>query len=111
MAFSCVADAQHGTLWVYWQEAEANGQLTYNSTEFRNYVWKHNTTDLLEFRRAVRNIIDYGVDNRLPKIKEALDFLVPQIPDWNLADRQARLRSLENGDNAGEIQKKRRRQT
>ena len=65
--------------------------------------------DLTNFRRAVRNIIDHGVKKRLPEIKEALDVLVLQVPAWNLADRQDRIRSLENGVEAGESQKKKRK--
>ena len=106
LVFSCVADAQHGTLWVHWRDSEANGELKYKNTELRDYAWKHDPKDLVDFRRAVRNIIDYGVNERLPEIKEALDVLVQQVPDWNLADRQARIRNLENGNEAGENQKK-----
>ena len=48
----------------------------------------HKYTKTVGFRKAVRNIIDYRVNERLPEIKQALDVLVQQVPDWN-SRRQA----------------------
>ena len=106
MVFSCVADAQHATLWVHWRDSKPNEQLVYNGTEFQIFPWKHETKELVDFPRAATNIIDYGVNKRLPEIKEALEVLVEQVPEWNLADRQVHVRSLENEHEAGENHKK-----
>ena len=107
MMFSCVADAQHGTLWVHWRGIEVGKQPRYNSAELRDFVWKHDSAEILNFRRTVRNIIDYGVDTRLPEIKEALDTLVQRISVWKAEDKQARSRALDNESEAGESQTKR----
>ena len=87
IVFSCVADSHYGTLWVHWQECRADGNCTYISTELQDYFWKHDPNRILSLRRAVRNIIDHGVDTRLPKIKEALTSLDDSLLAWNAEDK------------------------
>ena len=100
MVFSCVADAQHGTLWVHWREVRPDGRPKYLSTELHDYVWKQGSSEILDFRRAVRNIIDHGVDYRLQEIKEALASLLEKLPVWNAKDKQARARSFSDANEA-----------
>ena len=109
MVFSCVADGQHGTIWVHWQECRTGGRPTYVSTELCDYTWKHNPEDMLNFRRAVRNIIDHGVDTRLPMLKKALTSLIEIFPTWRAADKLARSRSFGDGDEEGGSQSSRKR--
>ena len=98
MVFSCVADAQHGTLWVHWRELKPDGRPKYLSTELRDYAWKRGSAEILDFRRAIRNIIDHGVDHRLHEIKEALASLLEKLPVWNAEDKQARARSFSDAN-------------
>ena len=109
MVFSCVADGQHGTIWVHWQECRSAGKSIYVSTELQDYTWKHDAKMMLDFRKAIRNVIDHGVEDRLPRIKEALTSLVDSLPVWNTADKLARRRSLDSDDGAGGSQSSKRK--
>jgi hypothetical protein len=44
--------------------------------------WK-NPEDLSKFRASIRNIVEYGIDERLTVIKEALRDLLRRNPDWD----------------------------
>ena len=69
--------------------------IAMNGTEARLYVsWKHSDLDYymqkvdsfllqkpqdyIEFRKYVRNILDWGKDNRLKEIRESLDTLLEE---------------------------------
>lgn len=92
LAFSCVADADFGSLWVHWLESETdNGPRRFVSSEVDSYLFKK-PADLRQFRASVRNIIEYGINERLPIIKEALANCLPLIPLWNAEDRLAKVR-------------------
>ncbi|MCJ1341130.1 hypothetical protein MMC09_006426 [Bachmanniomyces sp. S44760] len=72
IAFSCAIDAQIGTLWIHWLE---NG-TSFNMSHIGTYPFT-NREDIRRFRDAAKNIVDYGLDKRLPNVRKALGVLLP----------------------------------
>ena len=81
VAFSCVADTYFASIWVHWYEHEDNPRFV--SSEIDSYRLKK-PEDLSKFRSSVRNIIEYGIEERLTTIKDALRDLLRQVPQWEL---------------------------
>ncbi|MCJ1255605.1 hypothetical protein MMC24_003422 [Lignoscripta atroalba] len=84
VAFSCCIDSEYATLWVHWvdksQDKESNTPH-YVSSYLGTYVFR-DTTQLLEFRKHTKNIIEHGLDQRLSKIKQALSDIMLFDPEW-----------------------------
>ena len=95
VAFSCVVDSHDASLWVHWRE-HGNGSH-YVSSEIDFYHF-HRPQDIRHFRSSVRNIIDFGLDERLPMIKSALFDLIPQLPIWDEEDKVAKARRFSQLD-------------
>ena len=92
LAFSCVADADFGSLWVHWQDLRTDeGSSRFLSSEVDNFSFRK-LNDLRQFRACVRNIIEYGIDKRLDTIKKALADCLSLIPQWDKEDRLAKVR-------------------
>ncbi len=92
VTFSCVVDADFGSLWVHWQDSgKDNSPPRFVSSEVDSYSFKK-LKDLCKFRASVRNIIDYGTDKRLSMIKEALADIRPLVPKWDVEDKVAKSR-------------------
>ena len=64
--FSCVADTTDAALWVHWLDGSR-----YNMAEVGHFHFAR-PMELKAFRNSIKNIIDYGVDDRLPMIKDVL---------------------------------------
>ena len=100
LAFSCVVDAEDASLWVHWGEPrneEARTGPRFASSEVGFYHFRR-PSDVRDFRASVRNIIDYGLHERLTMIKSTLAELVPQVPRWDAEDRAARVRTSSQTD-------------
>ena len=82
VAFSCSIDAKTATLHIHWLTDDSK----YMMSEVRGY-WMKKPDDLKAFRRHAKNIIDYGLGTRLPKIKAALEDLLPIVETWQAEDR------------------------
>ena len=83
--FSCVADTSSASIWVHWMDS--NDHPRFSSSEVDLYSMKK-PKDLVAFRASVRNIIDYGIDQRLTIIKDALHDLLPQVSQWDQEDKE-----------------------
>ena len=77
-AFSCLVDYKRAAIYVHWCTNE--GQRQYLSTVVGDYHFRQ-PSDVKDFRAALRNIIDFGVDTRRIEIKEALKELCLQKLD------------------------------
>lgn len=100
VVFSCVADAGFASIWVHWQGVGDDPRFV--SSEVESYRLKR-PEDLSKFRSSVRNIIEYGIDERLTTIKNALHDLLPQLLPWDKEDRDAKTRrsfQIDAEDNA-----------
>lgn len=95
LAFSCVADINSASLWMHWCESWPDQASTdsprFFSAKIDSYHL-HKPAELRSLWAGVRNIIDFGVDSRLPTIKRALKEVLPQIRQWDVEDRAARVR-------------------
>ena len=81
VAFSCSIDAKTATLHIHW----LTDDYRYMMSEVQCY--RMNKPDELKaFRRQAKNIIDYGLGTRLPKIKAALEDLLPMVETWQVED-------------------------
>lgn len=70
----CVAmDQRSAQLYVSWKP----DRLTYYMYEVRSYVLSRNE-EFKDFRRHVRNILDWGKDRRLQQIRDALDAILEE---------------------------------
>ena len=97
--------------------------ISMNGTEARLYIsWKHNDLDyymrkvdsfllqkpkdFVEFRKYVRNIIDWGKDKRLEEIRKSLDSLLEE--NRKTASQRAKSRRPPSDDSASSSSRKRR---
>lgn len=90
IAFSCVADCNNASIWVHWCKNEGERRL-FSSSEIANYHLK-TASERTAFRNNVRNIIDYGVGERLTGIKEILREIL--LPDLDALEKKARMRKV-----------------
>ena len=91
VAFSCCIDSEHATLWVHWVDKSHDNEgdsPRYVSSYLGKYIFQ-DTTQLCDFRNHTKNIIEYGLDQRLTKIKQALGDIMLFDPEWT-----ARMESL-----------------
>jgi hypothetical protein len=103
LAFSCVADADFGSLWVHWQGLGTdNGPPRFLSSEVDSFSFKK-LKDLRQFRACVRNIIEYGINERLAMIKEALGGCLRMIPDWDAEEKMAKVRRRASSQISNEV--------
>ena len=58
----------------------------------------HRPSDVRDFRASVKNIIDYGLGERLSMIKRALAELLPELPRWDAEDMAATVRPSSQTD-------------
>ena len=92
LAFSCVADADFGSLWVHWQSWRTDNEPPrFLSSEVDSFSFKK-LKDLRQFRACVKNIIEYGINERLVMVKEALAVCLRMIPDWDAEEKMAKVR-------------------
>lgn len=92
LAFSCVADGNSASLWVHWQEDEEDDAPSrFVSAELDSFSFRR-MEDVQKFRDGVRNIVDYGTQERLIMIKETLAQILPLIPVWNAQDKLVKAR-------------------
>lgn len=89
LAFSCVADYNGASLWVHWRELGEDGRFMMSELDYFRFKKPH---DIRGFRARVRNIIEFGLGDRLATIKGALMDLFPQIERWEDEDRSSRIR-------------------
>ena len=80
VAFSCIVDSDDASLWVHWRQLGDRPRFT--SSEIGHYHL-HRKNEVQDLRSSVRNIIDFGLEKRLPMIKDALYKLIPQLPRWD----------------------------
>lgn len=92
LAFSCIADVYSASLWVHWHEAGDSSRFI--SSKVKSYQMD-NKEDFQSLRSGIRNIIDYGIDKRLPAIKQALRDVLSQVPQWDHEDQAARKRKTQ----------------
>lgn len=59
--------------------------------------------DLRQFRACVRNIIEYGINERLATIKEALSGCLRLIPDWDAEEKMAKVRRRASSQISNEV--------
>ncbi|MCJ1482300.1 hypothetical protein MMC06_002463 [Schaereria dolodes] len=97
LAFSCVADSHNAALWVHWREDGVDPRFV--SSEIGYYHF-HRPSDIRKFRSSVKNIIDYGLNERLLMIQNALSDILPQIPDWDAEDKAKKARRSSQIDDA-----------
>lgn len=86
--FSLTLDQKFASLHVHWLSKNAeNGAVVFNMRSISTY-WLE-SDDLKKLDQAVKNILDYGLRERLPKIREALDKYYQKIvPDREKAIRR-----------------------
>ncbi len=77
IAFSCVVDLENASLWVHW--VERGEYRRFVSSEVGHYHIR-TPDDINAFRSSVKNIIDFGLTERLEMIKTALYEALPQMP-------------------------------
>ena len=75
LAFSCVADYEGAALWVHWRERGNDGRFLMSELDYFRFQKPDNVRS---FRAGVRNIIDYGLGDRLTMVKQALMDLLPE---------------------------------
>jgi hypothetical protein len=80
VAFSCCIDLEYATLWVHWTDQSSNSPV-YVSTHINICVFR-DPAQLVEFRKNIKNIIDYGLDQCLAKVNQALDEISRFDPEW-----------------------------
>ena len=85
VAFSCCIDSDCATLWIHWvdqshDDKEGNAPH-YVSSYLGRYVFR-DTTQLRDFLDHTHNIIEYGMNQRLTKIKQALSDIMLFDPEW-----------------------------
>lgn len=74
VCFTCAVDAHGASIWVHWHELPSDNddfELRYVSSEVDSYLFKR-LDDIGRFHVAVRNIVDWGLGDRLTMIKKAL---------------------------------------
>ena len=74
LCFSFVTDTEGSSLWVHF----ANDQSDFVSTRLQGY-WMSEPKDIQRFCSDVKNILDYMLDVRLVKVKEAIRDLLPTL--------------------------------
>jgi len=84
--FSCVLNAEVAAIWIHWfQPAEPNAPKHTLGT-FRSAVvarrFLQEASQLADFLRMLKNIVDWGFETRLPLLKDALVRMVPSYLDW-----------------------------
>jgi len=89
IAFSCVVDSHNASLWVHWREDGDDPRFVSSEVGYYHF---HRPRDIREFRAGVKNIIDYGLSERLTMIKNALFDILPQIPRWDAENKAAKVR-------------------
>ncbi len=89
IAFSCVVDSHNASLWVHWREDGDDPRFVSSEVGYYHF---HRPRDIREFRANVKNIIDYGLSERLTMIKNALFDILPQIPRWDAENKAAKVR-------------------
>lgn len=89
IAFSCVVESHNAAFWVHWRETGEDPRFV--SSEIGDYHF-HRPRDIREFRSGVKNIIDYGLNERLAMIKSALLEVLPLIPTWDAEDKAIKAR-------------------
>lgn len=85
--FSCVANASHATLWVHWRALGDEPRIV--SGEMNMFSFKK-PDSLRTFHATVKNIIDHGINERLTRIKEALNDCLPLVPEWFFEEDEKR---------------------
>ncbi len=95
LAFTSVADYNGASLWVHWRELGEDGRFMMSELDYFRFKKPH---DIRQFRANVRNIIEFGLGNRLATIKGALIELFPQIERWEDEDRSGRIRRRSDAD-------------
>lgn len=83
VAFSTSIDAEIATLWIHWQ---AEDQHQWIGSKINTFVLCK-PDDIRQFRLMTKNIIDYGLNKRLPVLKQALDSLPLDV--WYAEDQAA----------------------
>jgi hypothetical protein len=97
----CVAmDNRLAQLYVSWKPE----RLDYYMREVGTYRLSYEE-DFKEFRRHVRNILDWGKDKRLSQIKEALDVILEE--NRKEAARAAKARPSSNSGSDGSSKRRR----
>lgn len=93
ISFSCNVNATKADIWIHYCQA-----AKFISCELDHFHMGRGK-DVVHFRNSVRNIIEFGVEKRLPQIKELLARLA--LPDLKTMDKAQRIRrshQLENDD-------------
>jgi hypothetical protein len=102
VAFSCVAFAEWATIWVHWRED--TGEKRFVSSEIQMFSFKK-PAQIAEFCASAKNIIEFGLGERLTNIKSALEELYSRLPDWDREDKAAKTRSSEMGESSNASKK------
>jgi hypothetical protein len=91
MSFSVAMNGTEARLHASWKD----GDFIYMQ-KIKTFLLQR-PEEFLEFRRFVRNIIDWGRDERLESIKSGLDVLVEESETAPLKNRLCRPRSKSGG--------------
>ncbi|KAL8941719.1 MAG: hypothetical protein Q9211_001710 [Gyalolechia sp. 1 TL-2023] len=73
--FSIAITSALATIHVHWAETASDGSVTYFTKPVAPFNLEFESAHM-ELRRAISNILDWGVFERKPKIEKALDMLV-----------------------------------
>ena len=83
--FSCCVDYTSAHIYVHWCSDEK--ERLHVSSYLQQYNF-HQPRDVMDFRTTIRNIIEYGVDNRLKEIKSALaEICLDRLNDLSKAQK------------------------
>ncbi|KAK8052478.1 hypothetical protein PG993_003863 [Apiospora rasikravindrae] len=100
MAFSIAMSQNSAELYVSWKTDE----LAYYTREAAAFYLKR-PEDFLEFRRYVKNILDWGKGPRLRELQEAFDFILEE--DRKIASAQAKQRPAPSSGSSSSTSSKR----
>ncbi|KAF7502366.1 hypothetical protein GJ744_005987 [Endocarpon pusillum] len=95
LAFTSVADYNGASLWIHWRELGEDGRFMMSEIDYFRFK---RPDDIRGFRAKVRNIIEFGLGDRLDTIKGALMELFPQVERWEDEDRSGRVRRRSDTD-------------
>lgn len=103
--FSCTMDCNSAVFWVHWREMNSNGDTPWH---YRSAQALHldliNSDDVRQLPQTIRNILDFGLGDRLTKIRELARHLIPLKPQLDQEEKEMKTRSApddEDGQSEG----------
>jgi len=98
IAFSCTANSRVAQIWVHWREDGRDGcgasddgdPAWFSSGELKLYDL-HDRQHIMDLQKSLANIVAWGISERLPLTREALNSLAARaLPIWLEEDREQR---------------------